>query len=139
MPTDNLRTLKKLDHATIETFTVTATKAATKGFAVIISGNMTVEDDAATGDTAIGVALDTATAGNRVQVLLFGPVVPMKVGTGDTTRGKKQKTVATGITDAPTTTNSGATTTPIIGIALESGVAGDFVGVMLAPSNRISV
>lgn len=138
MPTDSTRVLKKIDYATIMTLTVTAAKVATKGFAVIISGNLTVEDDAATGDTVIGVALETATAGNRVQVLLFGPVVPMKVGTGDTTRGKKQKTVATGITDAPTTANSGATTTPILGIALESGVAGDFVGVMLAPSNRIS-
>lgn len=138
MATDSTRTLKKMDFGHIVTFTVTATKASTKGFAQIISGNMTVEDDASTGDTVVGVALETATAGNRVQVLVAGPIVPMKVGTGDTTRGKKQKTVATGITDAPATTNSGATTTPILGVALESGVAGDFVGVMLTLGNRIS-
>lgn len=136
MATDSTRVLKKIDHATIGTFTVTATKAATKGFAVIISGNMTVEDAGASDDTIIGVALETATAGNRVQVGLLGPVYPMVVGTGDVTRGKKQKPVSTGITDAPAHDSSGATDNIIVGIALESGVAGDLVGVMLTLGNR---
>lgn len=140
MPTDNVRVLKKIDFATIITFTAGAT--CTAGVACSLSAAMTVGDAPAGSDVIVGVTLgnvgQTFLTGARVQVGLAGPVFPMKVGTGGTTRGTKQKVVADGITDAPTTLNAGATTTPIMGIALESGVAGDFVGVIMVPSNRIS-
>jgi hypothetical protein len=136
MATDQTRASQQLQYCTMMTLTVTTAKATTKGMSVIMSGNHTVEDATLTDDTIVGVAMETKTAGQRVEVAMLGPVIPMKVGTGDTTRGKKQIPVATGITDAPAHDSSGATDGIIVGIALESGVAGDFVGVMLTLGNR---
>ncbi len=140
MTTDNTRALKKIDFAHIITLQASAT--CTAGTVCKMTGAMTIGDAAAGDDTVIGVTLGnvgvTYASGAKVQVYLPNPVVPMKVGTGGTTRGQKQKVVSDGITDAPATTNSGATTTPTVGIALETGVVGDYVGMILTFANRIS-
>jgi hypothetical protein len=95
-----------------------------------------VQNAGATDDNLICIFLESATAGNRVQGLLPGPVVPMLVGTGGVTRGKKVVTVSDGVADAPAHDSSGATDGIITGIAYESGVAGDMVGVIPTFFNR---
>jgi len=90
---------------------------------------------AAAGDLAFGVVVDlgkigTGAIGTEVGVMLLGiNVVSMTVGTGGTTRGVIQQVVADGVTD---TTPSGAGTALVggVGIAMQTGVVGDKVGVM---------
>src|SRR5262245_32380914 len=131
------RAKKKIDFAHISTYTVASAKTVTKGFPVIFSGSDTeIEDAGANSDLLIGVALNGGAAGERVQVLHPAPIVPMKCGTGGTTRGKKQKMAADGVFDAPAHDSSGATDDSIVGIAMQSGVAGDTVGVMPTFHNR---
>lgn len=64
-------------------------------------------------------------------------IVRMRVGTGGSTRGVKQIAVADGLTDAPT---NGGGTTPhtIVGIAMQSGVLGDFIGCMPTPGRSVA-
>lgn len=74
-------------------------------------------------------------AGDKVTIaLLAGAVIiPVLVGTGAATRGKLAKCVTDGVTDAaPTVTTPVATY--VHGIFMQSGVAGDFVGLMPCPS-----
>jgi hypothetical protein len=92
-------------------------------------------------DTQIGTAIE-AGVGNAagsvlVDVVLDGVViVAMTVGTGGSTRGVKQLNAANGVTDAPA--NGGGTTSrAIVGIAMQTGVVGDLIGVM--PLNHRSV
>ena len=69
-------------------------------------------------------------AGDKVKVALFGPVTPVKVGTGGATRGKFAKVVSDGVTDAAETV-----TTPvaadIVGQFTQSGVVGDVIGMVM--------
>jgi hypothetical protein len=131
------RAIKKLDYCPVMGFKVAAGQTATKGLAVLLSGSdEEVATAGANSDLAIGIALNTAAAAAEVQVALFAPVIPAVVGTGDTTRGKKQVLVANGITDAAAHDSSGNTDQAIYGIAMQSGVAGDMVGLMAVPSNR---
>ena len=121
----------------IMTFTVAANKVVTKGMPVNQDGaDDMVEDAGAAHDTIIGFALDSGTAGQRVRVALSGPVVMVLVGTGDSTRGTKQIPVTDGVTDAAAHDSSGATNDVIVGIALQSGVAGDLIGMIQTPGNR---
>lgn len=131
------RAKKKIDFAHISTYTVAATKSVTKGFPVIFSGaDNEIENSGAGSDLIMGVALETGAAGDRVQVLHPVPVVPMKVGTGGATRGKKLKMAADGVTDAAAHDSSGTTDDSIVGIAMQSGVAADMIGVMPTFGNR---
>lgn len=131
------RALKKLDFATIMTFKVAAGQAATKGRPVILSGSdLEIATAGANSDLVIGTALETAAAGAECSVALVGPVVPMLVGTGGSTRGTKQVLVADGITDCAAHDSSGATDNAVIGIAMQSGVAADIIGVIQTVCNR---
>lgn len=136
------RAIKKLDFAHIETYTVAAGQTCTAGKTVKHSGaDDQIQDAGANSDLAIGVALGTPgtvyAAAAKVQVALMAPVVPMLVGTGGTTRGKKQKVVADGVTDA--IANGGGTTdVQLAGIAMQSGVAGDYVGVLQNVHARVT-
>lgn len=131
------RALKKLDFATIITYKVAAGQAATLGRPVLLSA---ADDEVATAgansDLAVGVPLNTAAAGAEVQVALLGPVVPTLVGAGGSTRGTKQVLVADGVTDCAAHDSSGATDNAVVGIAMQSGVAGDLIGMMLTLGNR---
>jgi len=97
-----------------------------------------VDNAAAGDDLAFGTAR-AAVVGDgskTVEVILdCHQLVPMLVGTGGCTRGVRQKYVSDGITDA--TTNGGGTTAEaIVGIAMQTGVAGDVVGVCPLPYAR---
>lgn len=74
----------------------------------------------------------TAAASNTVTVdvaLDSNQILPAIVGTGGSTRGLKQVVVATGITDAPVL-GDGAVSHACCGIAMQTGVAGDLIGIM---------
>jgi hypothetical protein len=119
--------------------TVKASQTVTAGKTVKFDGDMTVVDAGADSDLWIGVAKDTITSGaagseKRVTVILPGPVVKMLVGTGDSTRGTRQKVVASGVTDAAA--NAGSTAEYGIGFAMQSGVASDLIGVCLCLDSR---
>jgi len=129
---------QKTGHATIASYTVAAGQTATLGRGVILSG---ADDEVATAgvasDLVIGVFKETAAAAARVEVYLFGPVIRVEVGAGGATRGNKSEVIATGLfQDAPAHDSSGASNDQIYGIFMQSGVSGDYVGMMLAPSNR---
>lgn len=126
----------------IRPYIVASGQTATAGKPVIFAAvDGEVQDSGAGSDLMIGVARgkpgQTYAAGDTVEVLHpFTVVARMLVGTGGTTRGKKQKVVSDGITDADT---QGGGTNPIysVGVALQSGVVGDFVGVGLMLDSRV--
>jgi hypothetical protein len=123
----------------IMTFTVAATKTATLGFPIIASSaDGEVLDSTTQSDLTLGVALETAAAGARVQVLMYAPVAKVKVGTGGATYGKKAyfPAGADGYADAPAHDSSGAVDGSTLGVFVESGVAGDYVGMMMVLGNR---
>lgn len=126
---------KHTDHATIVNYTVAAGQTTTLGRLVLLASDTTVQT-AGQVDTAVGVALSSETAGNPVDVYLFGPVVPMVVGTGGATRSTVLEAVADGVADAPAHDSSGASNDIIIGMAMETGVATNRIGVMLCRGNR---
>lgn len=135
------RANRHLEFAYIRPYTVETGQTVVGGKPVKFgSSDTTVQDSGAASDLMIGVARNpgtTYTAGQTVEVVHpFTVVVPMVVGTGGSTRGLKQKVVSDGITDVATL---GGATTPIysIGIAMQSGVAGDYVGVGLLPDSRV--
>jgi hypothetical protein len=89
-------------------------------------------DDLAFG-TVRGSAAAVGNAGGTVTVdvvLDFFAIKAMTVGTGGSTRGKRQKTVADGVTDAAAAGVAAASV--IVGVAMQTGVAGDKIGVGLA-------
>lgn len=132
------RALKNITYGHVMSFNVKVSSTVTKGKTVKFDGDHIVVDAGADSDLWIGVALETvassATVINRVSVLLPGPVVPMLVGTGDSTRGTRQKVVATGVTDAAAL--AGDTAEPSCGFAMQSGVASDLIGVCLCADSR---
>lgn len=102
-----------------------------------------VQDSAGASDVPIGVVrphpkavagVITAAAltpGDVVEVMHpFNVIEAMLVGTGGTTNGKRQMVVSDGITDAPAN-GGGSTGHTTVGIALQTGVTGDMVGVGL--------
>jgi len=132
--------LRKFEFAQIIAFTVEAAGTATVGrLASFGASDTTVQDTVAAADDAIGVFLTGGTAGDRVDLALFGPSVAVVVGVGGATRGSKAINVATGMTDAPAHDSSGATDNQIYGIFMQSGLAGDTVGMQITASNRGSV
>lgn len=117
------RAFENLSTAIIKEYTVGTT--ATKGKAAkIVTADDTATNCTANSEIMIGVWLDTATAGARARVALkFSAVVQMLVGTGGVTRGAQVQYVADGITDFAAG--------KVIGIALQTGVVGDYVAVGL--------
>lgn len=133
--------LRKFEYAHIKSYTVEAAGTATVGrLASFGATDLVVVDTAAGADDAIGVFLTGGTAGDRVDIALFGPTVAVLVGTGPTgaTRGSKAVNVADGVVDALPQAPGGATADPIYGIFMQDGVTGDVVGMQLLASNRVS-
>lgn len=118
--------------AVILPFVVKAASAVTKGKPVKLDTSTgTVLDMAAVGDNVIGIALDTGAAGDTVRVALWGPgVVPALVGTAGATMGAPAKYASDGLVDG--TVGGGTTKLFVCGQFLETGVAGDFVGLNLS-------
>lgn len=129
---------KKIGYATIGSYTVAAGQTATLGMGVLLSGaDDAVATAGANSDLCVGIALTTAAAAARVDVIHFAPIVPVLVGTGGATRGAKAMILADGFADAPAHA-AGNTVRSIYGIFMQSGVAGDRVGMMLCAGNRES-
>jgi hypothetical protein len=120
-------------YSTKKQFEVASAKTVTVGRRVKLSGADNKVEDAGVGDIGIGIAETGGAAGAKVLIVLDGPIVPVVVGTGGATRGKLAKMIADGFTDV---TPAGAGTTLVYpaGVFLQSGVAGDKVGMIHAPT-----
>jgi hypothetical protein len=138
------RALKKLGAgAVIGTYTVAASQTVRAGMPVILSGSDTAIDEAIiSNDLCIGVALGTPgtsyAAAAVVQVLHYGPIVPVLVGTGDATRGKKAVVSASadGMCDCAAHDSDGTGNQNVQGVFMQSGVATEHVGMMMVMGNR---
>jgi hypothetical protein len=124
-----VRATEDLKNAIIKTYLVKAATTAVAGRACMFGATDTEVEISGAGDevTSIGVFMEAAAAGTRVQVCLLGASVikSMIVGTGGCTRGQRQKLAADGITDITGATDHS------VGTAMQSGVIGDIVGVRL--------
>lgn len=116
-------------------YNVATSNTIRKGFPVKFSSGKIVEVAAIT-DNGFGISRDAGdaagTAGlKQIGVYLRGGCVPALVGTGGSTEGVAQRFSASGdgITDA--TTGGGTGKIFEYGIASETGVAGDIIGLIL--------
>lgn len=136
------RAIKKINFGTIGTYTVVTGETVRGGMPVILhTADTTIDEAIATDDTAIGIALGfgtTYTAGQEVQVLHYGPIVPVLVGTGGATRGTKAVVAgaADGLTDAAAHNSDGTGNVNVLGVFMQTGSAADEVGMMMVLGNR---
>jgi hypothetical protein len=132
-----IRGSKRVAGVTYITRKVAAGQSATRGLpAQFAASDAEVQTAGAGSDAVIGIFDHDAAAGEDVLIALYGPVIPVRVGTGGATRGTKVVRVADGFTNAPAHSSAGATDDAIQGIFMESGVANDFVGMQLVSGNR---
>lgn len=123
------RALRLWANALRRQFTVAAGQTVTEFRRVKLAAEGTVQHCGAN-ELGIGTAEYGGAAGEDIVVILDGhAVVPMKVGTGGVTFNKYVKPVADGVADI--TVADGTTPTYASGLALQSGVLGDVVGVMI--------
>lgn len=110
-------------------YLVASGDTATEGFLLLMDSDTEVDDAGANSVLGFAVALESKTAAQRVSVapISGNACIPVKVGTGGATRGKKAAFASDGFTDAPALAD-GDTVTPTYGSFAESGVAGDMVG-----------
>lgn len=114
-------------------YTVASGDTATEGEASLLDSDTTTDDCDGASDLAVGVNMSTQVAGAQVELCMFGwAVCPVKVGTGGATRGTKAKLVGDGFTDATTHDSDGVGNESTYGIFLQSGTAGQFVGLLLS-------
>lgn len=121
----------------IRTFTVAAASTVTAGWAVKFGATAdTVLNQAAIGDECPGIALTSGTAGQQVDVCFPGPIIPVTVGTGGATQGARAKWVANGYTNV-TAIGGGTVKLTSPGIFMQTGVAGDSVGLLHLPNTTV--
>lgn len=127
----------KLNGACIDTFTVAAAQTVTEGFRVKFAAADGEVQNCGAGEDGIGYALASATAGQKVSVVLEGSaVVKVKVGTGGATRGAYAIPVANGLADQAIA--DGTTPRRLAGKFMQSGVAGDMVGLLIGIATPMS-
>ena len=130
----------KLGNATRHTFGGGCNVAVTRGLEVKFGATDDVCVLAGANDQlAVGIVEnDVATIGRPVTVICYGTgIMDVTVGTGGATRGTDAITVASGFTDAAT--NGGGTTSQIIkGRFMQTGVAGDRVGLLMNSNRSVS-
>lgn len=124
------RAHQKLPFALIQEFTVASGQTVTEGLSVKFAAADDECQNCGAGEDGFGVALNSASSGGKVSVVLDGnAIVKVKVGTGGTaTRGLYAITNATGHTNQ--TIADGATVRFLRGKFMQSGVAGDMVGLL---------
>jgi hypothetical protein len=134
-----VRPHERLERALVMTFNDTSQPAFTKGTEVKFDTSDTLLVATSGADVlAIGVASQANAAGRPASIAMYGTyVIPVLVGTGGATRGKLAVRVSDGFTDAATV-GGGTTVQYIHGQFLQSGVAGDLVG-LLVGANPSSV
>lgn len=115
----------------IQSRTIQAAAAAvTAGMPVKLGTLATDVLLAGANEKAIGIALDSGVAGDRINVSFFGyAIVPVKVGTGGATHGEFAICAADGATNQ--TLGGGTTVKYVIGRFIETGVVGDKVGLLI--------
>lgn len=136
------RAQERLEGADIRPYTVATGSTVRAGFPVKLSSTKVVEATAV-GDNAIGIALDLGDGSDTtpstnpttvVRVAHFGKgVCKVLVGTGGATEGLPAKYVSDGTTDA--TVGGGTVKLRVLGQFLETGVAGDLVGLNLGAAS----
>lgn len=123
-----LRAMRDLRNAVTKTFKVTAGKTVTKNQPVKFTPGAETIEPAGAGELAIGFAIIDGTEGKDVSVALpFSAIVGAKVGTGGATAGNMAVAVEDGVADASHASGEGDPV-GVCGMFLESGVAGDVVG-----------
>ena len=137
---------RKLNYATIGNYDIAVGQTVTVGYAVTLTSDTTVQNAAGgiDNDLIIGVAhtggVSTVAGDANVDVFLFAPVVAVVVGAGGTsTRGTKAiwNAAGNGWTNAAMPlVPGGANEECSYGIFLQSGTAGDVVGMQMVPSYR---
>lgn len=136
------RAARVLTGAIIKTFKVPVTKTTAKGLRVKFSGADDQVEVCGAAENGFGIALATVAADasnvQYVEVVLEGTViVEVKVGTGGATRGANAVMAADGFTDK--TLGGGTTVAHAAGKFMQSGVAGDFVGMLVGgPVSSVS-
>jgi hypothetical protein len=124
------RPLDNSSRACIHTFLVQSGATITKGYPVALGTLASEIVNGGANGKGVGIALSSSsTAGEAVDVAMFGPIVPVKVGTGGATHGEHAIQTADGFTNQ--TLGGGTTVKYIAGVFMETGVAGDFVGLMV--------
>jgi len=120
---------KMLEYAHIHAYTVKAASTATRGLCGVFDSEHVVLD-ATAGQNASVCFLETKAAGERVECVLLnsGCVVPMKAS-GTCTAGSYATVGTDGVENQ--TLGGGSTVVYIVGKFTETGVDGDFVGVMV--------
>jgi hypothetical protein len=105
-------------------------QATTEGRPVVFASADEEVQTAGAGVFCHGVALETKAAGDRVQVLVSegDAIVKVKVGTGGATRGANAVVVADGVANAAAIVAAGTTLVNVVGTFVQTGVAGDVVG-----------
>lgn len=130
--------MRHTKNALILEYEVAAGDTATEGEAVLLDSDTTIDDCDGASDLAVGIALKSGVAGDKVPVAMFGfAVLPAKCGTGGSTRGKKQILVSDGFTDAPAHDSDNTGNSAIYGVALQTATAGQMFGLLCSGvSNR---
>lgn len=130
----------KRNNSLHDVFGVPATKTATEGQRVKFSGADNLVENCGANEAGIGIAQATVvgSASNPpVEVILDGYAVErVKVGTGGATRGLYAKSTADGFTDQAIA--DGTTPRFIAGMFMQSGVVGDYVGMLLGVPTPLS-
>lgn len=132
------RPYSDMKNAIIKTMVVETGQTVSVGRVVKYGTNDNNCQHAGANELGFGVVVavtSSGAAGERVQVaLLAGAVIiPVVVGTGGATHGKLAKNAANGLTDATPDFNT-PSATYVHGYFLQSGVAGDIVGLLPAPA-----
>jgi hypothetical protein len=129
------RAHRKDAYSTTLALAVASGQVVTAGLGVVFASDTTCQVAGAS-DLIFGIARTSQTAGQEVVIDLFGPIIPVKVGTGGATRGTKAKHVTDGFTDATAHNSDGTGNESTYGIFLQSGLAGDIVGMVPGAANR---
>lgn len=130
---------QNLQRATIVYKTVAAGQSVVAGRPVkLVTDDDTCQHSGA-GEAAFGIAIEAGAAAAKVGIVLCGGggIVPVLVGTGGATRDQAVIVVADGVTNSGTL-GAGTVLKNIIGYFTQTGVAGDFVGMVPLRSASVS-
>lgn len=114
----------------IRKYTVQSAGTVTKGMGVKLGTLETDVLNAGANEKAIGIALESGVAGAIVEIAMLGfSIEPVLVGTNGAAHGEHAIMEADGFTSQ--TLGGGNTVRYIEGVFLQTGVAGDYVGLLL--------
>lgn len=123
------RPMEDISKSLVKTATVAASKTVTAFYPIKLTANGA--ENCGAGDSPTGYAQTGGTAGDIITYVPAGcgAIVKVKVGTGGATINGYLKVVSDGVADSGTL-GGGTTLLQIAGKAMETGVAGDYIGVL---------